>query len=548
MKLEGLLASLLKRARQIPHGIRARVYRGRSRVEATVGTRFLGPELDENAKSTLQGAWRGLSDAAVGEKRRTSSSSGEVRAFSRGYEFSNQGFLQPPPSPRWKELALGEGRLRVEENLPVALAQKRGVSVAVLGLAIDSEEGISDSDLIADRIADLILSGNSLEAIDEYVLWLGGRFVLIAGCEDRWRIHVDAMASRSCYWTVRNKQLFAASHSALVAREIEEFSRKRAYWVLSNPDYVSAAGKWLPGRITPHDCTELVSANCVLSFDGERALHSRIFPLEKHRISAEYSPKEVARILIGELRVQTSAWLNTSDKTYLALTSGQDSLVVLLSCIDLFQKHFTKAMTYIFAERKDPLGINDLQGANFLAMLSGLQHKVVKVEPFIFEGKFASAYKRSFPTWARFPALAKSLWQNFPKESVVLFGIGGEIGTVFYKDRTESPVNGEILAGKFTTSKFSSNSRLVAEMEEYIAYTQLDSVSSSLASFYDLYYWENRMTSWAAAGYSEYELGPSIGLPLNTRRIIWPMLNLSHENRLNKAVYKTIIRWSGWPL
>ena len=175
-----------------------------------MGTRFLGPELDENAKSTLQGAWRGLSDAAVGEKRRTSSSSGEVRAFSRGYEFSNQGFLQPPPSPRWKELALGEGRLRVEENLPVALAQKRGVSVAVLGLAIDSEEGISDSDLIADRIADLILSGNSLEAIDEYVLWLGGRFVLIAGCEDRWRIHVDAMASRSCYWTVRNKQLFAA--------------------------------------------------------------------------------------------------------------------------------------------------------------------------------------------------------------------------------------------------------------------------------------------------------------------------------------------------
>lgn len=205
-------------------------------------------------------------------------------------------------------------------------------------------------------------------------------------------------------------------------------------------------------------------------------------------------------------------------------------------------------MTYIFAERKDPLGINDLQGANFLAMLSGLQHKVVKVEPFIFEGKFASAYKRSFPTWARFPALAKTMWQNFPKESVVLFGIGGEIGTVFYRDRTESPVNGEILAEKFTTSKFSSNSRLVAEMEEYIAYTQLDSVSPSLASFYDLYYWENRMTSWAAAGYSEYELGPSIGLPFNTRRIIWPMLNLSYENRLNKAVYKTIIRWSGWPL
>lgn len=548
MKLEGLLASFLKGARPILHGVRSRVSRGRSKFEATVGTRFLGSELDETAKSTLQESWRALSDAAMGEKQRTSSNSGEVAAFTRGYEFSNRGFLQPPLSPCWKELALGEGRLRVEENLPYAIVQKNGVSVVLLGVAIDSEEGVSDGNLIADRIADLILFGNSLEAIDEYAVWLGGRFVLIVGRGEQWRIHVDAMASRSCYWTVRNNQLFAASHSALVAREIGEFSRKRAYWVLSNSDYVSAAGKWLPGRITPHDCTDLVSANCVLSFDGESGVHSRIFPLEKHRVSAEYSPKEVARILIGELRVQTSAWLNTSDNSYLALTAGQDSLVVLLSCIDIFQKQFTKAMTYIFAEKNDPLGVRDLQGANFLALISDLQHKVVQVKPFVFDGRFAAAYKKTFPNWARFPALAKSMWQNFPKDSVVLFGIGGEIGTVFYKDRVEGSVNGEILASKFTTSKFSSNPDLIREMEEYISFTQLNSVSSSLASFYDLYYWENRMTNWAAAGYSEYELGPSIGLPFNTRRIIWPMLNLSYENRLNKAVYKTIFRWSGWPL
>ena len=97
-------------------------------------------------------------------------------------------------------------------------------------------------------------------------------------------------------------------------------------------------------------------------------------------------------------------------------------------------------------------------------------------------------------------------------------------------------MTGEILANKWTRSTFSSDPRLVKEMAEYITYTQLDSVSPALASFYDLYYWENRMTNWAAAGYSEYELGPSIGLPFNTRRIIWPMLNVAYENRVNKAV------------
>ena len=547
MRLKGLLASILKSARPIVQNVGSRVYRGRSKIEASVGSRFLGPELDEPAKAALQKSWRGLTNAAEGE-RRTASSSGDVRAFTRGYVFSSQGFLQPPPSPRWKELALDEGRLRVEEHLPYVVVQKNGVSVAVLGVAIDSEKRTSDSKLVADRIADLILFENRLDAIDEYALWLGGRFVLIVGYHGQWRIHVDAMASRSCYWAVTNSQLFAASHSVLVAREIQEFSRRQAHWVLSHPDYASAAGKWLPGRITPHDCTCLISANCVLSFDGEKALHTRIFPLEKHQVSTGYSPTKVARILIGELRAQTSAWLNISDQTYLALTSGQDSLIVLLSCIDLFQSHLTKAMTYIFAEKKDALGARDLEGANFLALLSGLQHKVVQVKPFIFEGRFAHAYKKTFPNWARFPALAKSMWQSFPKDSVVLFGIGGEIGTAFYRDRAEGSVTGEILANKFTRSTFSSDPRLVKEMAEYITYTQLDSVSPALASFYDLYYWENRMTNWAAAGYSEYELGPSIGLPFNTRRIIWPMLNVAYENRVNKAVYKTIIRWSGWPL
>lgn len=547
MRLKGLLASILKSARPIVQSVGSRVYRGRSKIEASVGSRFLGPELDEPARAALQKSWRGLANAAEGE-RRTASSSGDVRAFTRGYVFSSQGFLRPPPSPRWKELALDEGRLRVEEHLPYVVVQKNGVSVAVLGVAIDSEKRTSDSNIVADRIADLILLENRLDAIDEYALWLGGRFVLIVGYHGQWRIHVDAMASRSCFWAVKNSQLFAASHSVLVAREIQEFSRRQAHWVLSHPDYASAAGKWLPGRITPHDCTCLISANCVLSFDGEKALHTRIFPLEKHQVSTGYSPAKVARILIGELRAQTSAWLNISDQTYLALTSGQDSLIVLLSCIDLFQSHLTKAMTYIFAEKKDALGARDLEGANFLALLSGLQHKVVQVKPFIFEGRFAHAYKQTFPNWARFPALAKSMWQSFPKDSVVLFGIGGEIGTVFYRDRAEGPVTGEILANKFTRSTFSSDPRLVKEMGEYITYTQLDSVSPALASFYDLYYWENRMTNWAAAGYSEYELGPSIGLPFNTRRIIWPMLNVAYENRVNKAVYKTIIRWSGWPL
>ena len=546
MKREDLLASFLSGTRGVLRDTRDQAAGSLSKFEAAVGTPFLRANFDGAAQSTLQGAWRSLAESAAKENKRDAADDRNVAAFSRGFEFSSQEFLQPPPSQNWKEVTLGGGRLRVDKNLPFALVEKNGVAVAVLGVAIDSDAGTASSSRIAERIADSVLSEQSLDAADEHALWLGGRFVLIVGWNEQWRLHVDAMASRSCYWAVRNNQLFAASHSFLVARQLEELSRKQAYWVLSHPDYESASGKWLPGRITPHDCTGLVNANCVLSFDGQKALHSRVFPLEKHRIAKEYSPKQAARILIAELRTQTEAWLNVGERSYLALTSGQDSLVMLLAGLDLFQKRFTQAMTYIFAEKKDPSGVRDLAGANSLARLAGLQHKIVQVKPFVFKGQFAAAYKQTFPTWARFPALAKTMVENFSKRDVILFGIGGEIGTVFYRDRTDGPVSGSLLASKFTTSKFSSDPALIEEMQEYIAYTQLDSVDSSLASFYDLFYWENRMTNWAATGYSEYEFGPTIGLPFNTRRIIWPLLNVSYKDRLNKAVYKAIIRWSGW--
>lgn len=462
-------------------------------------------------------------------------------AFGRGYEFSTGVLSSPLPAENWRIHNTKLGTLRAADDVDVVIREGVNHLVAVIGFAIDTDVGWVGSKFVAEKIEKLVTDADNVSAADEYILWLGGRFVVILRCKDTWRIHVDATASRSCYWAEDNGRLLLASHSTLVAREVGDLSRAQSYAVLSDPDYENPSGKWLPGCITPHDCVNLVHANCVLTYSATDLTHERVFPLDKHAPQRRLRTRLVSEHVAHELRTQTEAWLSQAEESYIALTSGQDSLVVLLSSLDVLQERHTAALTYVFTDKFDSGGMRDLLGANRLAMASGIGHKILGIKKFEYAGDFARIYKKTFSAWARFPALSKALWEEVSSEALVLFGVGGEVGTAFYTDRSDAELTGELLAQKFTKSKFRESEMLIDTMEEYIEYTQLDTVDNSLADFYDLFYWESRLSGWAATGYAEYELGPTIGLPFNTRKILWPMMCMPLEDRKRKSVYRNII-------
>lgn len=442
----------------------------------------------------------------------------------------------------WEHLSICGLDLWHDERVPIEICapdEFDGAAI-LIGTAIDSDLHSSNQSEICRSLMEAASSGSGFRALDEYVTWLGGRFVILMVNGETMRIYGDATASRSCFWAETERGFVASSHSTLTARAIDEAATDRSRSFLNHPDYKSPAGKWLPGAMAPHDAVSMITANCVLTVNKNEAKHSRFFPSEG------YSPKrrdafETARQVEEELNRQLELGIDSRKPFYFGLTAGWDSRVFLKATLDRLHALNAIAFTYHNFEKNPSHSRNDLLAASRLAVDSDLRFLVMDLKPSDKSSRFRKAYAKTFTGWARFPALAENFYNELDHDGQVAILLGPEIGTVFYRERDPSLLNARGLAAKFTQSSFAENAELVRYLDSYIDYTQLDMSECATFHPFDLFYWESRLSSWAAGGYAEYEMAADVMLPFNTRRILVPMLEQSFEERLSKRVYKIIL-------
>ncbi|WP_157045264.1 hypothetical protein [Corynebacterium riegelii] len=410
----------------------------------------------------------------------------------------------------------------------------------LIGTAIDSDLQSSNQAEIGRCLIGAADGDLTFRALDEYVSWLGGRYVIVVIDGEALRIYVDATASRSCFWSVGDRGFVASSHSTLTARAVNAVATDRSRSFLNHPDYKSPAGKWLPGAMAPHDAVSMVVANCVLTVHRNEVKHSRFFP-PKGYVPKRRSVVEAARMVEEELNHQLALGMDKERPFYFGLTAGWDSRVFLQSTLERLKALNAIAFTYHSFDKNPSHSRNDLIAASRLAVNSDLRFLVMDLKPAGKSSQFSKAYAKTFTGWARFPALAESFYKELAPDGQVAILLGPEIGTVFYRERDPSLLNARGLATKFTQSSFSENTDLIRYLDLYIDYTQLDMGEQAIFHPFDLFYWESRLSSWAAGGYAEYEMAADVILPFNTRRILVPMLEQSFEARLNKSVYRTIL-------
>lgn len=466
--------------------------------------------------------------------------------FAQGW-FLGSGTEKLNLPPKWVENSFGYKNFTCDPALEVVHkgTDELPHQLLVLGQATDSEKKLRTSEEVAQELY-LVLkkTHNSWTEFDKAVTWLGGRFVVIARQGVEIRVHVDAMASRSCYWgTTDDNRVVLASHSALIAESVGDFSSTRAKWVLNHPEYHNPAGVYLPGTITSYDRANLIFANCCLIINGNTVQHARFFPPKENNPVPALSVEGATEAFLSEVRFQMDAILCSKPRSILALTAGSDSNAILNASLDLLQEASTSAMTYHFFEKNADHTRTDLLGASRLAEGAGLKHRILNLQPWDQATRFAKIYTKTFPVWARFGALARACYEGLSAEESLIIGVGGEIGTAFYLDRKEPIVTPEVLAGKFTQDSFQHDPKLIEEFEDYMAYTQLDSEYAGNIDLYDLFYWEHRMSGWAAYWYSELDFGPTVALPLNSRRVFCAMLGVPFEDRVRKSIYRTLDSW-----
>lgn len=484
---------------------------------------------------------RGRSSRGAALSPRSRRIDDEVTPFGRGYLFVRGEEPHFVPSG-WEHLSICDVDLWHDERLPVEVCAPDDFDGAaiLIGTAIDSDLHSSNQSEICRSLMEAACSSSESRALDEYVTWLGGRFVILMVNGETMRIYGDATASRSCFWAVTERGFVASSHSTLTARAIDEVATDRSRSILNHPDYKSPAGKWLPGAMAPHDAVSMVTANCALTVNKTEAKHSRFFPSEG------YSPKrrdafETARQVEEELDRQLELGIDRKKQFYFGLTAGWDSRVFLRATLDRLQALNAIAFTYHSFAKNPSHSKDDLIAASRLAVDSDLRFLVMDLKPSDESSRFSRAYAKTFTGWARFPALAESFFNEIDRDGQVAILLGPEVGTVFYRERKPSLLNAHGLAKKFTQSSFSENADLVRYLDSYIDYTQLDMSEDATFHPFDLFYWESRLSSWAAGGYAEYEMVADVVLPFNTRKILVPMLEQSFEDRLRKRVYEIIL-------
>lgn len=460
------------------------------------------------------------------------------QVFSRGYLIAAQGHDPDHVPDGWAHRSCGGYEVWHDRRLPAAMAKSEEgeQAVLILGSVVDSQAYSAELGSVARRLAQVLNGADGFSKLDELVTWLGGRYVILAVNQDRARIHVDATASRSCFWSARSGKLVAGSHSALVAKVVGNVAKNGSNWVLTNPQYQSPSGKWLPGAMAPHDVVSLVVANCCLDIGPQGIRHQRFFPGGEYRhrnLPTRIAAAEVSK----ELQIQFELGLHTGSEVYFGLTSGSDSKALLDANLPRLRELGATTFTYHSFEKNPRHSREDALAAQRIAKEAGLRHQVFDLCSSESLKCFRRKYYQTFTGWARFPALAETFYRELPEKSQIVLAIGPEIGTVFYKERDPSLLTAAGFAGKYTQSPFANNPELIRVFERYIRYTDLDLSPAASFSAFDLFYWESRLSNWAAAGYSEYEMAADVVLPFNSRTVILPMLELPFEERLAKGLY-----------
>lgn len=454
--------------------------------------------------------------------------------------------------PHWRMLRFGKWSLEIDKFVPVnvgvgTLYGSEGSAARVsseylcilLGEVFELCSGNSPA-ATANRLVDLLANGE--ERVLEFVAELSGRYLVLLWDGVGLRVYGDPTASRSCYLLRDSGSVTLSSHAALLSRVAGGLPATEAEWVLRHPEYIAEGGKSLPALVSLFDGVEELFANCMLDIRGSRVVHRRFYPvMELESISEEDSFERV----LDSLRSGLANWIQSGGRPVLGLTGGQDSRAVLGAGLDLLQNSGGYAMTYHFFSDNHPSTRDDLLAANRLAAWANLPHLVVDVQPLDTLPEVAASYRATFPTWARFPSLVSSLGRSMPADSRLLLSIGGEVGTGFYRDRTVGQLSARLLARKYTYSTFQKDPRLIEMFETYLEYTQLSDATGLGYDFYDLFYWEHRLSKWAALGYAEYELVTSVGLPMNSRAFFRAMLALPYELRTSKTFYRRIAEESG---
>jgi hypothetical protein len=436
--------------------------------------------------------------------------------------FRRQFFLSPKHVslfPSWKTEELSNGyHLTAHPDLKITRFKSTIVDVTLLGYILDPQSPEkSDSEILEKKA----VSASSVNDLINRFYDCSGRYVCIVFIGGNVFLFSDTLGFRTVYYRIVEKRFWCASQPSLLAeyfnlkpdKEIEDDLKNVILWS-NRKEY------WYPGTSSAYKDILRLLPNHVLDFS--KSCQIRYWPATPLKsITTEKCIEESSELLQKTMESASKRF-----ELEIAMTSGLDSRMVLAGC------HTIKRHPEFFTHTHPSLSIDgaDIKIASMMCQQLGLEHKIIQHSE-IIDSEFERIFKRNV-TNARSGKMinAFTVYNHFMsrnKERVVVHGVPGEIArNFFYKPPM---INLDVKFLLYQSGM--SHSRIARATFEHWLNEVTKIPEFQGVRILDLFYWEQRIGSWASMSYNEYDIAFESFTPFSCRKLLTLMLGVGSQHR-----------------
>lgn len=420
--------------------------------------------------------------------------------------------------PGWTRRPLPGGfSLTAHPALPVASVSQDSRALVLIGFMLDPAAPTAGDDAI---LARLLPSCSSIQRLIESTATLGGRWSMVAACDDGLFLFTDALGLRQVLFTepAGGHGLWAMSQAGLAFDALGlPADEDAAQFVDSYSVRARAEYRW-PGTGTPVRGLRHLLPNHAL--DLRTGSIRRYWP---DRPLSRLSLVDAVDLSIALVSGMIQAAANRFELA-LALTAGVDSRLVLAAARPVKDRIcYVTVRQAKMADTSDDLTIP----ARLLNKL-GLQHEIVRAAGSMSAG-FSWAYKRSvYLAHDHYGPDAEAILTRFGRRKVAMTGSGGEVGRCSFRHQLPFSRLRRIRAEDLARLQYMVHPYAVRFFQEWLA----DVGGNADVNLLDLFEWEQGHGNWLAMTQLEFDIAwRDIFTPYNCRALLTAFLSVSERYR-----------------
>ena len=412
------------------------------------------------------------------------------------------------PLDSWNSFSISDYTLYYHPELTISYKKEAEKELYLIGYLFGHESSTQDNQEIISKI---LRSACSIDEVIKDSDAFTGQFAVIFKQHDQLYIFNDACAQREVYYTTDCSTIGSQISLMEKVTRLEENDNKEALEFYNSPFFQSKR-VFLLGETHKKNVKHL-KANHLLNINKKSEV--RFFPFETLvNRNLNETAEEAAAMLKGYIRAASYRY-----KLAVPITAGYDSRVLFGASLE------EDCIFFVFKHRKLTENHPDIVIPGRLLKRTGKKLDILTYRKEV-TSEFESLHRNSIDFYR--PDQTAIIFNGYLKllnGYMVLNGNVAETARNFYGNFKN--LQGKDLA--FIT-KVEAYPYAIKLYDEWLAKSQSIFIAHNYHTM-DMFYWEERMSNWAAKGKTEAVLGTEMFSPFNSRKLISLLLSVDRKYR-----------------